>query len=295
MGISRSMRLLQCVFVLLFVAYGLALPLEGETTSLLDAANGMLPQSDDESTVEAEVSEAIQHDVDMNVGESRAHEAKGNAWERKAVEAIDQMSSKEISQTNTASDDKLTAKLEADVKQAKAALAGPQKKKEEKLEVDKEAAQAMKDPKQAKKLRAAATQAELEMQATSLPVTLIDESSQGDDLGEDDFGADNLRLMDGSDSDIMKAIEQQIGSEVSKQIGKVPANTMDTATLKQLQQDKTNAEKFLDQKQKEDKAAAAAKIKAQLEAAQEEMAKAQDADRSAEESQSSEKDENDEH
>jgi hypothetical protein len=283
------------VFVLLFVAYGLALPLEGETTSLLDIANGMLPQSDDESTVEAEVSEAIQHDVDMNVGESRAHEAKGNAWERKTVEAIDQMSSKEISQTNTASDDKLTAKLEADVKQAKAALAGPQKKKEEKLEVDKEAAQAMKDPKQAKKLRAAATQAELEMQATSLPVTLIDESSQGDDLGEDDFGADNLRLMDGSDSDIMKAIEQQIGSEVSKQIGKVPANTMDTATLKQLEQDKTNAEKFLDQKQKEDKAAAAAKIKAQLEAAQEEMAKAQDADRSAEESQSAEKDENDEH
>jgi len=290
------MRLFQCAFVLLFVAYGLALPLEGETTSLLDAANGMLPRSDDESTVEAEVSEAIQHDVDMNVGESRAHEAKGNAWERKTVEAINQMSSHEISQTRTASDDKLTAKLEADVKQAKAALAGPQKRREEKLEVDKEAAQAMKDPKQAKKLRATATQAELEMQATSLPVTLIDESSKGDDLGEDDFGADNLRLMDGSDSVIMKAIEQQIGSEMSKQIGKVPqANTVDTATLKKLEQDKTNAEIFLEQKQKDAKAAAAAKIKAQLEAAQEEMAKAQDADRSAEESQSAEKDEHDEH
>lgn len=69
----RSLALQTAGLLLLCVAYGIALPLEGETTSLVDARNGMLPQGDDQATAEVEVNQAIQHDVDMNVGESHAN------------------------------------------------------------------------------------------------------------------------------------------------------------------------------------------------------------------------------
>lgn len=260
-----------------------------DVVDLVQTAADLFPESDDEKTVESEVDAAIQHDVNLDdIGETSHVSDGGSEWAKEAKQQIAAMSQSEINKVKSAeSDDKITAKLEADVKEAKANMQAPNAKKEKQLEIDKEATAALKDPKNAKALQDAATEAELEMQSGAEPVSLIDEHSpnENEDIGEDDddeFGTAGLNLMGGSDADVMKQINAQIGAKVSNEIGNIPTNTMDTPTLKKLQEDKAQAEQFLDTRQKSE--SVAAKIKDSLIAAKKAMASAEEASRVAEKS-----------
>merc|ERR1712054_125008 len=164
-----AMRSVICVLVVYF-ALTTALPVTepdaelnflSDVADLIQTAANLFPESDDEKTVESEVDAAIQHDVNLDdIGETSHVSDSGSEWAKKAQQQIAAMSQSEINKIKSAeSDDKITAKLEADVKEAKANMQAPNAKKEKQLEIDEEATAALKDPRNAKALQDAATEA----------------------------------------------------------------------------------------------------------------------------------------
>merc|ERR1719421_664895 len=144
-----------------------ALPLQGEETGLLqEKVGGLFSNDDDQHTVEAEVNEAIQHDVNMDslndIGESMQLGAGATDWEKKAAADINAMSRSGIAKAQLGEDDTLTAKFQKDIKEAQARLATPKKKVSMESEIEQEADKALKDPTKAKALRAEAEKAELD-------------------------------------------------------------------------------------------------------------------------------------
>merc|ERR1719267_439988 len=104
--------------VIVTVTQVAALPLQ-EETSLLQEQAGLFPGSDDDTTVEAEVNEAIQHEMNVqdmgDIGESEGVGKDASAWEKRAAAEINAMSKGAISKIHAQEDDKLTSKFQADI------------------------------------------------------------------------------------------------------------------------------------------------------------------------------------
>lgn len=298
----------------LAVSMVLSFPLQGEETQLIQESSGMFPSGDDESTVSAEINEAIQHDVnmdavndmgnDMGLGESLKSGA--TSWEKKAAAAINAMSRTELAKVQPVQDDALTAKFDMDIKQAKVAMAGPEKKVTTESKIEQEADEALKDPKSADKLRKEAAQAEMDMASgigIITPTAFIQEGASKDtdteDIGEsdDDFEGDDededdgMALMGGSDADVAKAINAQISQSVNSQLGSIPSVAEDGAALQKFEEDKMDAAKFLEEKSKakQDKKDANEEIKKKLAEAMASLTKSQALTASAEENQEAKK------
>jgi len=216
---GRIMRVC-CAVILALATQCVALPLFGDDAVMLqESGGGLLPKADDAATVEAEVNQAIQQDVNMGtaekLGEAPKLGARASTWEKRAMAQINAMSASEIDKSRTAAPDKLSAKFAADVKQASKVLHQPVAKKTKKSMIRDEVAKALASPKQAQKLKQAARQAELDF--ANIPVALVQEQEEPN-IGED-AEDDSLHLMDGSDSDVMKAINQQIGTMANDKLG----------------------------------------------------------------------------
>lgn len=273
-----------------------ALPLAGQEENLvqLQETAGLFPRNDDESTITAEVSEAIQHDVNMDglndIGESMKVGTKASAWEKKAAADIENMTRGAIAKIHGDEDDTLMQKFAADVKDAKAAIAEPQKKVDTESQIEHQADEALKDPNVAAQLKQDAAKAQVDFEG-SMPVDPLSffQEDEADDLGEDDEAGDSqLQLMDGSNDDVEKAINAQITQQVNQQIGSIPAETGDVASMQQFEQDKIQAQKYLAAEAAAPKKSASDKIKAQLLAAQSELNEAQATTAEADESESHE-------
>jgi len=102
--------------------------------------------------------------------------------------------------------------------------------------------------------------------------SFIQESTNTDDDEDDDLGEDDddeqFQLLGGSDEDVSKAINDAISQKVNLQLGSIPVNTGDNDVMKQFEEDKVEAQKFLDQKAKAKKDKANAEIQEQLKEAQ---------------------------
>merc|ERR1712196_136228 len=85
--------------------------------------------------------------------------------------------------------------------------------------------------------------------ATDIPISLLqtpeDVQDIGEDVDEDDVEGENLHLVSGSDDDVMKTINQQIGEAVSAKLGAIPADTSQQAMLDKLEKDKQEASQEL--------------------------------------------------
>jgi len=248
---------------------------------LLDEASGLMPNGDDEATVEAEVDKDIQADVDKDdMGESTKLSKGATDWEKKTVAAINGMSDSEIKKNEAAPQDKLSAQFAADVANAEKVMKAPKAKKSEKLKIEQEANAALDNPAAKKELKKLAAKAELDISSVVIPDSLIQKAEQ-DNLGEDDLD-DNLKLVSGSDADIMKQINEQIGQSVSAQLGegvsKTKADTSQPQLMNKFEQDAQEASKFLMNQKKGNmsKSTAKAQIKADLANAQHALGEAQE-------------------
>merc|ERR1712159_289181 len=95
MGTSKTMKV-AFVLVAVCLAQAMAMPMNGDV-ELLDEASGLMPNGDDEATVEAEVDKDIQADVDKDdMGESTKLSKGATDWEKNTVAAINGMSDSEI-------------------------------------------------------------------------------------------------------------------------------------------------------------------------------------------------------
>jgi len=285
------------VLVSLAVSLVAALPIQGEETNLLQETSGLFPKTDDEATVTAEVNQAIQQDVNLDglndIGESLSLKTGASSWEKKAAADINAMSRDGLKNIKTEQDN-LTSKFQEDIAEAKRRLAGPQKKVETESEIEKEADKALKDPQNAQKLKEEAEKAELDMESgVAIPMNFLQEDIHTDDeadIGDsDDIGDDNgfpdedsqFALMGGSPEDVEKAINAQITQKVNLQLGSIPVDSEDGASLKQFEEDKAEAQKFVESKP-EDKEKASADIQKQLAAAQAALKESQEAATEAE-------------
>lgn len=244
---------------------------------LVDEGSELLPNNDDEATVEAEVNKDIQQDANMDrMGESPQLKKDASDWEKKTVAAIAAMS--KTQGKATAENDQLSKKFAQDIHQAEKVVKGPKVKKVQELKIDQEADAALANPNAAKELKAQAEQAERDMATSFIPVSLIQEP---DDLGEDDLSA-NVKLTSGSESKIMKAINDQIGEQVSAKLGQLP-NTVEPELMQRFEQDKEDASKFLMQSKHKSKAAEAKeearkKVEAELKSASVSLGEAKNAE-----------------
>merc|ERR1711998_429644 len=217
-----------------------------------------------------------------DVGESLQLNAGATDWEKKAAADINAMSRTEISKVELGEDDTLTSKFEEDVKEAKAHLAAPKKQVSTESEIEKEADRALKDPKQAKELKAEAEKAELDLETNTADIvsasSFIQEDTNTDDDDEDDLGDDDeeqFQLLGGSDDDVTKAITAAITQKVNLQLGSIPVNTGDSDAMQKFEEDRVEAQKFLDTKP-ESKQKASREIEKQLKAAQEALQQSQE-------------------
>jgi len=256
------------------------MPMNGDV-ELLDEASGLMPNGDDEATVEAEVDKDIQADVDKDdMGESTKLSKGATDWEKNTVAAINGMSDSEIKKNEAAPQDKLSAQFAADVANAEKVMKAPKAKKSEKLKIEQEANAALDNPAAKKELKKLAAKAELDISSVVIPDSLIQKAEQ-DNLGEDDLD-DNLKLVSGSDADIMKQINEQIGQSVSAQLGegvsKTKADTSQPQLMNKFEQDAQEASKFLMNQKKGNmsKSTAKAQIKADLANAQHALGEAQE-------------------
>jgi hypothetical protein len=256
------------LMLVLIVAQAVALPLQGEETSLLQESAGLFPQADDDSTVESEVNAAIEGDVNLDnmgqdMGESM-HE-KASTWEKKAMADISAMSRNGMKKVHVATNDPLTAQFEADAEKAKMAVATPkQQKVSRESEIEREADEALKDPKKARELEAMATKAELDLQTTMPDAMSFIQEGSNDDEDDENFTDDEddvpgLSLMSGSDEDVEKAIMGQISQQVNTRLGSIPVDTGSSEDFKQFTEDKEEAAQFVDTEKNEQKQAAAKK------------------------------------
>lgn len=266
----------------------------------LEERTGLFPSNDDESTVTAEVDAAIQRDVNLaglheDIGESMNLGKDASAWEKQTAADINAMSRGAISKIHADEDsDALTQKFAADVKEAKARLAKPKKTASKESQIEHQADEALKDPQVAAQLKKDAEKAEVDLESAlpSAPLEFFQEDSGSDELGEDDEDEDGagagMQLMSGSQADVEKAINAQITEQVNQQIGSIPTNTGDADSMKKFEQDKIQAEKFLDARKMKRQKAASDQIKAQLLAAQKELTQAQATTAEADESEGKE-------
>merc|ERR1719409_187921 len=268
---------MRLVFALAFVALAAAAPLSGDV-AMLEESDGLLPKADDEATIDAEVNQAIQQDVNMDttakLGEVPKLGEGATTWEKKAMAQINSMSSSEIAKTKQAAPSKLDSKFAADIANAEKVMHKPGAKKTKKSMINSAVKKALANPKQAAQLKKAARQAELDFVN---PVALVEEKEEPNDIGEDEVEDDHLKLLSGSDSDVMKSINEQIGTMVSDQLGTMPADTSAAATLDKLEKDKQQASQFLDDKAKSDQAKADAKkkVEEELKSASEDLGESQ--------------------
>lgn len=281
----RSALALLCAAIAITAV--VSLPLQGEETGLLqEKVGGLFSNDADQHTVEAEVNEAIQHDVNMNslndIGESMQLGADATDWEKKATADITAMSRTGIAKAQLGEDDTLTAKFQKDVKEAQARSAAPKKKVSMESEIEQEADKALKDPTKAKALRAEAEKAELDLETNTAGfgvASFIQESTNTDDDEDDDLGEDDddeqFQLLGGSDEDVSKAINDAISQKVNLQLGSIPVNTGDGDAMKHFEEDKVEAQKFLDQKAKAKKDKVTAEIQEQLKEAQDALTQSQ--------------------
>merc|ERR1711968_301650 len=272
MGLAQRMRSALALLCAIAITAVVSLPLQGEETGLLqEKVGGLFSNDDDQHTVEAEVNEAIQHDVNMDslndIGESMQLGAGATDWEKKAAADINAMSRSGIAKAQLGEDDTLTAKFQKDIKEAQARLATPKKKVSMESEIEQEADEALKDPTKAKALKAEAEKAELDLETNTAGLgvaSFIQESTNTDD----DDDEEQFQLMGGSDEDVSKAINDAISQKVNLQLGPIPVNTGDDDVMKQFEEDKVEAQKFLDQRAKAEKDKANAQIQKQLKEAQ---------------------------
>jgi len=254
-----------------------AAPLEGDV-AMLEESDGLLPKADDEATINAEVNQAIQQDVNMDgtakLGEIPKLGEGANSWEKKAMAQINSMSSSEIAKTKQAAPSKLDSKFAADIANAEKVMHKPGAKKTKKSMINSAVKKALANPKQAAKLKEAARQAEMDFVN---PVALVEEKEEPNDIGEDEVDDDHLALMSGDDSDVMKSINEQIGTMVSDKLGNMPADTAAAATLDKFEKDKQMASEFLADKAKRDQAKADAKkkVEEELKSAQQDLGESQ--------------------
>jgi len=169
-------------------------------------------------------------------------------WGKKAANEIDNMSKSEMAEIGSVAglsgDDKLMQKFQDDVQQAKKRAGHATKAtKPQKTKIEMEADEALADPQTAQKLKEEGEKAELDYQAM-VPgaMSLLQE---GPEDGADDLGESSLALMGGNDNDVAKMINQQINSQVSNQLGSIPAESGDVNVLQQFEQDKQTAEEFV--------------------------------------------------
>merc|ERR1711937_1092970 len=217
MGSTSKTMKVAFVLVAVCLAQAMAMPMNGDV-ELLDEVSGLMPNGDDEATVEAEVDKDIQADVDKDdMGESTKLSKGATDWEKKTVAAINGMSDSEIKKNEAAPQDKLSAQFAADVANAEKVMKAPKAKKSEKLKIEQEANAALDNPAAKKELKKLAAKAELDISSVVIPDSLIQKAEQ-DNLGEDNLN-DNLKLVSGSDAEIMKQINEQIGQSVSAQLG----------------------------------------------------------------------------
>jgi len=282
MGDPSTSKTMKVAFVLVAVclAQAMAMPMNGDV-ELLDEVSGLMPNGDDEATVEAEVDKDIQADVDKDdMGESTKLSKGATDWEKNTVAAINGMSDSEIKKNEAAPQDKLSAQFAADVANAEKVMKAPKAKKSEKLKIEQEANAALDNPAAKKELKKLAAKAELDISSVVIPDSLIQKAEQ-DNLGEDDLD-DNLKLVSGSDADIMKQINEQIGQSVSAQLGegvsKTKADTSQPQLMNKFEQDAQEASKFLMNQKKGNmsKSTAKAQIKADLANAQHALGEAQE-------------------
>merc|ERR1719247_3038918 len=134
------------VLVAVCLAQAMAMPMNGDV-ELLDEASGLMPNGDDEATVEAEVDKDIQSDVNKDdVGESTKLSKGATDWEKNTVAAINGMSDSEIKKNEAAPQDKISAQFAADVANAEKVMKAPKAKKSEKLKIEQEANAALDNP-----------------------------------------------------------------------------------------------------------------------------------------------------
>jgi len=220
----------------------------------------LIPDSDDESTVEAEVNAAISHDVNLDsmgqdVGESMDEHA--SSWEKKAAADINVMSRDALKRVHVAENDPVVDKFQQDIQAAKMAIATPkQRKVSTETDLEREADEALKDPKKAKELEEESAQAEMDLAG---PMSFLEEDEDVD-FTDDEDDVDGLALMGGSDADVEKAIMGQITNKVNTQLGSMPVNTGTTEDLAKFTQDKAEAAQFISSHDP----AAQAKVEAQM-------------------------------
>jgi len=279
------MRIVSLVVAVL-AAQCAAMPLSGENGVLLQENGGLLPKTDDVATVEAEVDQAIRHDVNMDnmakLGEAPKLDKDASSWEKKAMSQINAMSASEIAKSQSAAPDKLSAKFAADVKHAAKVMHAPGAKKTKKTMIGEEVHQALSNPKDAKKLKKVAEQAELDF--NSAPVAFLQEQREPDDIGEDEIEDDHLHLLSGSAADVMKSINEQIGNMVNTKLGAMPADTSGAVNLDKFEKDRQGAAEFLSTKPVDKylaKKNAKKKIEAELKAAQQDLGESQAKDKDA--------------
>lgn len=243
------MRALLCA---LLVCQALALPLAGD--ELGEPQTMMFDAGDDEATLTAELNKAIGH-VQMgmdpkDLGDSADVEddATSTDWGKKAANEIDNMSKSEMAEIGNAAgltgNDKLIAQFKSDVQAAKARAAKPAKMKAKKSDIEMAADKALLDPAERKKLKAEGEKAEMDY-STMIPsaMSLLQEDPS-DDFSED-LGEGGMALMSGDDTDVAKAINDQINGQVSNQLGKIPTESGDVNVLEQFEQDQQQASEFL--------------------------------------------------
>jgi hypothetical protein len=157
--------------------------------------------------------------------------------------------------------------FQKDVADAKARNSAPAKMKSKQSDIEMAADKALADPAERKALKAAGEKAEIDYD-TMLPsaMSLLQEGpeDEADDLGESD-----VALMGGDDSDVARAINEQINGQVSNQLGQIPTESGDVNVLEQFEQDQQSASAFLMAKQaKQANSDKAAKAKKAMEEAQ---------------------------
>jgi len=232
----------------LVIAQAVSFPLQGEEISLLqEVPAGLMPDSADETTVEAEVNAAISHDVNLDsmgqdVGESMDEHA--SSWEKKAAADINAMSRDALKRVHVPENDAVVDKFQQDVQAAKMAIATPkQREVSTETDLEREADEELKDPKKAKELLEESAQAEMDLAG---PMSFLQEDEDDDaDFTDDEDDVDGLALMGGSDADVEKAIMGQITNKVNTQLGGMPVNSGTTEDLEKFAKDKAEAAQFV--------------------------------------------------
>merc|ERR1711988_751403 len=88
MGSTSKTMKVAFVLVAVCLAQAMAMPMNGDV-ELLDEASSLMPNGDDEATVEAEVDKDIQADVDKDdMGEPTKLSKGATDWEKNTVAAI---------------------------------------------------------------------------------------------------------------------------------------------------------------------------------------------------------------